>query len=231
MGLILSSSTGAESLLHIPKSVWDGLTIDEKKVISNNHFVSLVENNRYGRIISSHIENNSYINNNSMSNLGSVVGQASYIDDNWDNYSAKEQVLAGVLGALVGSALDKKTDIKMTVTYTIEFLDGSVKDVRNNQKDSHIYGVGVCLDLNSMRSANSLYCNRNHINEILSKLDRNKDADTNQTPEQDKKSSTVHVQDGRQGNTHDITVNCKLGNGTPFTTTKSKCMKVKGVIL
>lgn len=98
IGFILSSSAGAESLLHIQKNIWDDLTIDEKKLISNNYFVSVVENNRYGKIISSHIENNSYINNNSMSNLGSVVGQASYIDDNWDNYSAKEQVLAGVLG-------------------------------------------------------------------------------------------------------------------------------------
>lgn len=229
IGFILSSSAGAESLLHIQKNIWDDLTIDEKKLISNNYFVSVVENNRYGKIISSHIENNSYINNNSMSNLGSVVGQASYIDDNWDNYSAKEQVLAGVLGALVGSALDKKTDINMSVTYTVEFLDGSVKDIRNSQKNSHIYGVGVCLDLHRMKSANSLYCNNDHIDDILSELDRNKYNDANQILEQNQKYSTV--QDNEQENTHNITVNCKLGNGAPFTTTKSKCIKVKGVIL
>ena len=229
MGLILSSSANAESLLHIQKTIWDGLTVDEQKIISNSYLVSVVEDKRYGKIISSHIENNSYVNNNSMSNLGNLVGQASYIDDNWDNYSAKEQVLAGVLGAIVGSTLDKKTDIKMTVTYTVEFPDGSVKDIRNIQINSHKYGVGVCLDTRNMRPTNSVHCSNDHVNEILGKLDAGEVVGLKKASENDKRSSAV--QDSKQGGSNTTMVNCKLGNGAPFTTTEYKCMKVKGVIL
>lgn len=228
MAFIVPSLVGAESLLHIPNTIWNGLTDDERKIISNNYIVSEVEDRRYGKVISSHIENNSYINNNSMSNLGSLLGQASYIDDNWDSYSAKDQVLAGVLGALVGSALDKKTEINIIATYTVEFLDGSVKDIKVRQKNSHLYGFGVCLDTKHIVSANSFYCRKNYVEEILSEIYENKEVNFPDRIEKDIK--TVRIQDESE-NPSESNVTCKLGNGEPFITTKSICMKVKGTIL
>lgn len=224
--LLLSSLLSAEPLIHIQSSVWDSLTPEEKRQISNDYTVSKVDDQRFGKVISSHIQNNSYINNNSMSNLGSVLSQASYIDDNWDDYSAKDQLAFGILGALAGSALDKKTEINMLVTYTLEFPDGSVEDFKRNQKTSHIYGSGVCIDTRDFSSANSNYCNIDKIKEILYK-DRNQIVE-NLVPEEE---NSKIIREGSAIQSQENIVRCKLGNGAPFTTVKTTCIKVKGTIL
>ena len=71
-----------------------------------------------------------------LSRLGSIYGQAQYIDKHgYKTYSFREQIGAGILGALIGGMFDQPTKIEFQTRYTIELANGEIVTNRLFQVD------------------------------------------------------------------------------------------------
>ncbi|MCV6587567.1 MAG: hypothetical protein OIF57_00870 [Marinobacterium sp.] len=93
----------------------------------------------YGLILDVQVKNTSVADNNSGYHLGSVVAQAMYIDNsNWRSYSAKSQLGVGIIGALIGSSLNKPEKVSFVLNYYIKTADGDLlKSTRIRHSAEH----------------------------------------------------------------------------------------------
>ncbi len=115
----------------------------------------------YGRISGTQIEDRSHINSGNGANLGAITGQAIYIDNtNWKNYSALNQLGAGLLGAMVGSTLDQPTSIQYQRTYWITLTNGETISMSSIVSDQTHVPNGVCVEVSgsSLAPTNDSKC-------------------------------------------------------------------------
>ena len=116
---------------------------------------------RYGRISGVQFLDRSSVNTNAGANFGAVVGQAMYLDNtSFKNYSAVNQVGAGLLGALVGSGLDNQTKIQYQRTYWVTLNDGDTISVVNFVSDQTHIPQGICVEVkgSSILATNESNC-------------------------------------------------------------------------
>jgi hypothetical protein len=79
--------------------------------------------------------------------LGAAIGQAAYIDSSsWRTYRASSQLAAGLLGALLGSALDQKPTKQYLKVYYAKTTAGEIKRIDERAKDAILMPVGACLE-------------------------------------------------------------------------------------
>lgn len=105
---------------------------------------------RYGRVTGVQIVNRSHVNTGSGAQLGALGGQALYIDNtSWQGYSAVNQLGAGILGAIVGSALDEPTRIRYERKYWVTLNDGDTVSVSVMGNDNTHIPEGVCVSVTS----------------------------------------------------------------------------------
>jgi hypothetical protein len=94
--------------------------------------------------------------------LGSALGQAAYIDrafkGNGSNYSAKSQVGAALVGAMVGSALDTPGQRKFLLSYGVRTADGQVRELRVESADEITRPIGQCVYLADLAEASPSLC-------------------------------------------------------------------------
>ncbi len=103
-------------------------------------------NSRFGRVVGVQVVNRSHINTGAGAGLGSLTGQAMYLDNtSWRNYSAMNQIGAGLLGAMVGSALDTPTSIAYERKYWVTLNDGNTVSVSTTGSDNTHIPQGVCV--------------------------------------------------------------------------------------
>ncbi len=101
---------------------------------------------RYGRVAGVQVVNRSHANTGSGAQLGALGGQALYIDNtSWQGYSAVNQLGAGILGAIVGSALDEPTRIRFERKYWVTLNNGDTVSVSVMGSDNTHIPEGVCV--------------------------------------------------------------------------------------
>lgn len=116
---------------------------------------------RYGRISSVQFVNRSSVNTNAGANFGAVAGQAMYLDNtSFKNYSAVNQIGAGLLGALVGSSIDNQTKTQYQRTYWVILNDGETISVVDYVSDQTHIPQGICVEVkgSSILATNELNC-------------------------------------------------------------------------
>jgi len=118
---------------------------------------------RYGRVVDVQIANESRINNNSGAALGSIVGQAAYLDNStWQSYSVLGQVGAAIAGATIGSAADQPTQIRYKLSYWIRLNDAeTIKIAQHGDSQTHI-PEATCVKVSGLilEAVNASQCNR-----------------------------------------------------------------------
>lgn len=113
-----------------------------------------------GKIVSFQVINRSTAGSSSGSQLGSALGQAAYIDRSIPsrNYSAVSQIGAGLVGAIIGSSLNKSPEQRFLINYGVELMDGAVKGVTSASPDGIAAPVGQCVFVSDVKEAPTYLC-------------------------------------------------------------------------
>lgn len=221
--------------LKVSEKKWNNLAVEQKEYINNRYLVEISSDSQYGKIIDAQWVNESYYNTGAGSRLGSTLGQATYLDDtNWHDYSAKNQVGAAILGSLVGSMLDKPTEIKYHFRYTMKTSSGDIITQDKYSSSKFHTPVGVCVNVNTVEIVNDKSCEESNIDTILKSmsviiLDKNiikKKTVGRKSIHSIKKSPSKNLD---KKLSHLVT--CKIGTSSTFITTQKKCSLVSGRII
>lgn len=93
--------------------------------------------------------------------LGSAIGNAAYIDralQSGNNYSALTQLGAGLLGALLGSQLDRPAATQFHFRYALRRRDGEIVYSDVVQQNSFRHPVGMCLQIADLQPVSQRLC-------------------------------------------------------------------------
>ncbi len=116
---------------------------------------------RFGRISGVQFVNRSTINTNAGANFGAIAGQAMYLDNtSFKNYSAMNQLGAGLVGAIVGSGLDNPSITQYQRTYWITLNNGETISIVNFVSDQTHIPQGICVEVkgSSLLATNESNC-------------------------------------------------------------------------
>ena len=159
--------------LTLSASTWESLDLQQRDVVLARYAVEVADKARFARIVNVQGVNESSPGTTAGAELGSLVGQTRYIDTtNWRNYSATNQLAAGVIGALIGAMLDAPARTSYRLVYTLKSADGSVR-VTERVSPSPIYvAPGLCVDTSAFTPAADHLCGDGWPPELLSTLGR-----------------------------------------------------------
>lgn len=147
----------AAQTLTLPQHIWDSLQPDQRALLSERFVVNVIPGSTYGIILDAQTMNQSTSGTTSGSHLGAAYGSAIYIDRafsgsprNW-NYSATNNLTAGIVGALLGSLADKPAQALYRTRYTIKDGNGGVSYAEETKADAFRHSVGLCVALSPLR--------------------------------------------------------------------------------
>lgn len=155
-----NSKEALNSCAKIPEAEFDLSEIEKFEGVAGSGYFSntvkqiVVESSKTrrmaatGTIINVQVENHSQLNTGTGAQVGSLYGQAQYIDNtSIGGYSASKQVGAGVVGAIVGGALlDTPSKPFFKIAYFIKSLSGDVRAYNHVSVSPTHIPVGVCVE-------------------------------------------------------------------------------------
>lgn len=147
----------------IKPAIWAGLADDERLAISSRWRVELLHPGRYGWIADAQTVDESTPGTTGGAMLGGALGQAAYVDRAFrpgNNYSAGMQVLAGVLGAVVGSAMDRPPTPSFRTRYHVRTEGGSMVAVDQHRSDPFRLPLSTCVELPSLSDGDPSLCSQ-----------------------------------------------------------------------
>lgn len=209
----------AKKKIDVTEKLWSQFSISERAAIMARDIeIAIIPSSQIGTVQSAQLVNRSSAGTNSGAVLGSVVAQSMYIDnrlrDRGSNYSATAQVGMGILGAALGSSLDRGPVRRFIINYGIQTLDGEVAQVLVESGDEFVAPTGRCVYLPSVEPAPSSLCNNDKL-AFLSRLSVLGQADPN-----------AIVSEQPTG----INVNCRVPAVGLMSLDRSMCTQLNGTI-
>lgn len=230
--LLLSVEVSAQQVIKVSQSAWLALNSTERESIQKTHIVDLVEKDSFGTIIDNQGVNESTSGTSGGAVLGGAVANAAYIDNaiKGGNYSAKNQLAVGILGAVLGSALDSKPNARYHFRYAVRLESGDIKYFDEIKSDPFRHSVGICISVPNIALIEQQLCTQTaavlrttylkmpatqvtEISPVAAPIAFDKDA---------ARATTQEV------NSSSVQVNCKLGTLAPVRTSAEKCALIKG---
>ena len=148
--------------LHVPSHVWTAMSGAQLELLRVKYVADQVPANSYGTIIDAQSLNESTPGSNAGSELGAAIGQAAYIDNafkgNTWNYSAKNQLAAGIVGAMVGSLANTAPRAQFRTRYTIKLGNGQIEYIEETKSEPFRHTVGLCVALLPIRLIEQTFC-------------------------------------------------------------------------
>ncbi|MEI6761631.1 MAG: hypothetical protein WCO22_14400 [Betaproteobacteria bacterium] len=157
-GLALIENSSA---IKVAASAWYGLSESERATISTKILIATLEASMYGVIIDGQTVDESVKGNMFGSQLGSLLGQSSYIDGalyKGNSYSATGQVGAGILGAVIGSTLNKEAQPIFRTRYSVKLADGSIQMTDAVAGSAFRLPLTVCVRFPSLDISDQTLC-------------------------------------------------------------------------
>lgn len=231
LSLFFCMHLSAQQLAKISQSAWLALSPAERELIQRKHVVDLVEQDAFGIIIDNQTLNESSGGTVGGASLGGAIANATYIDNaiKGGNYSAKTQLAAGLLGAILGSSLDSKPVAQYHLRYAIRLGSGNIKYIDETKGDPFRHPVGVCVSVPNIKLIDQHVCGQTvatlratYLQPPVEQIFINQPA-----------GQTVLAGDGAAKIAADSSsipalVNCKLGTLAPVRTSAEKCQLIKG---
>jgi hypothetical protein len=148
----------------ISKQLWNEFNKNEQILLLKKYpSIEIIPSENIGLIQSAQVANRSTQSTNGGAILGSAIGQAAYIDRSFsgssNNYSATTHLGVGILGGMLGSALDQKAETKFVINYGVKTLDGQIHEIRIDSLDEFTKPIGQCVHIPNLEPASSLLCN------------------------------------------------------------------------
>lgn len=230
--VLLSPNLSAEQLIKVSQSAWLGLTPPERAVIQQKYVVDLADPSTFGIIIDNQGVNESTPGTNVGANLGGAVGNAAYIDNalRGGNYSATNQLAAGLLGAVIGSTLDSRPNAQYHFRYAVKLGSGDIKYFDETKRDAFRHPVGVCVSVPYIALVEQQLCMQTAAFLRTTYLQRPTIQAVDVVPIANPISIEKPVTQGAVPNAASASthVNCKLGTLAPVRTSAEKCALING---
>lgn len=160
-------------------------------------------------------------------NLGGSIANAAYIDNaiKGGNYSAKNQLAVGIIGAIVGSTLDRRPNAQYHYRYAVKLNSGNIKYVDEVTSDPFRHPIGVCVSVPIIALIDQQLCTQTVAILRSIYLDASPiQISVLKVPEPT--ISTLPI--AADMNTLQPLINCKLGTLAPVRTSAEKCELIKG---
>ena len=148
--------------LIVSNATLDQIAVDEVEKIKQTYpMMRVISNNSIGKITSQQILDKSKPGSNFGSQLGSAISQSAYIDKSFSqqNYAVLGQLSAGLIGAVVGSALNQNAEARFSINYGVQFNDGSVRSIVINSTEALASPIGQCVYSLNIEEAPNYLCN------------------------------------------------------------------------
>ena len=213
---LLGARRGNANSLIVTDLVFNQLNSDDQSQLRALYpQVLLIPQKSIGKISSVQIIDKSRPGSTSGSQLGSALGQAAYIDRalSGRSYSAVGQIGAGIVGAALGSSLNKSPSQHFIFNYGVQLADGSVTGVVIDSSDSISAPVGQCVFVADAQEAPGYLCS----DSVVGFLERA--AKSNQ------RNSNSAKQITRSG------VKCRISAGATLTLTTDECKRLDGEVV
>lgn len=147
--------------IKVAASAWYGLSEIERKQIANNVSIAVLETNMYGVIMDAQTVDESVAGNKVGSQLGSLLGQSSYIDSafqNGNHYSATGQVGAGILGAVIGASFNRDARPIFRTRYSVKLASGNIQMTDAIAGDAFRLPLTACVRFPSLDMKDQTLC-------------------------------------------------------------------------
>ena len=147
--------------LNVAKSAWEQLAAEERLRIQEKWAVKPLEPTSYGVIIDSQGLNESTAATRGGAALGSALAQSTYIDRSFsggNQYSATNQIAFGLVGAIVGSSLDRGAVIQYRTRYSVRLADGSIQMTDEVRGDPFRLPASMCVQFPSLDMSDQTLC-------------------------------------------------------------------------
>ena len=207
--------------LDVPEHIWNDLSSENQIQLSQKFDIRIHNKISYGTLVNSQVLDKSSRGTNAGASLGSAYAQSRYIDNafsgNSIDYSATKQLGAGLLGAVVGSLIDKPSESKFITRYTVQLANNEIQTFDQTSSEVEFTSnAGLCVLTNPVRPANQSLCNMTKRELLLT----------------DVTSLTKNEQNSLQINSPiSNKVKCKIGNNAPTLINKNLCLSANGEIL
>lgn len=230
--LVFCAGTGslchAASTLQISSTVWTELSADERALIQRDNIVELRDPNTFGTVVDTQGVDESQPGTTGGAALGSAVANASYIDHAFkpgNNYSAKNQLAVGILGALIGSSVDRAPIAQFHFRYAIRLASGEITYRDSVQSDPFRQAAGICLEVSSLTPLPQSLCVQTATSVRATYLKGTVAVPvvvTERAPQGTAQSNVPASSAGLER------VECKMTNLAPFQTSAEKCLAIGG---
>ena len=224
--LVSCMCASAQQTIQVLKPAWEGLAPEDKAEIQKSKIIDLRDVNDYAVIIDNQGVNESNPGTQGGAVLGGARANAAYIDralKPQNNYSAKNQLAIGILGALIGSTLDAPATSQFHFRYALRRSDGEIEYRDIVQSDSFRHPVGICIELATVRPVSQTMCGQT--SDDLRRVHL-----AMQAPASAKKMTHDSTQPNFD-NPPDkpLQVQCKLRDLAPVLTSAEKCKLIQGI--
>lgn len=228
--LLLSTVVLAQPLIRVSQSAWVTLSPTEHAAIQEKFIVELVEQDAFGMIIDNQGVNESTNGTTGGTNLGGAMANAAYIDNaiKGGNYSAKNQLAVGILGAMLGSTLDSKANAQYHYRYAVKLGNGEIKYFDEIKGDPFRHPVGVCISVPNISLIEQQLCSQTALSLRTTYLNAPLAQVVVPATVPITQNATATQGTNPSPGTPLIQVNCKLGTLAPVRTSAEKCELIKG---
>lgn len=167
-GLLTLASTTCysqtSSIIRVPTHVWSELAQDEKDQATARYVIDLVPSDSIGVIIDAQGVDRSDPGTTAGQQLGAALGSAAYVDNAFrgrPDYSAKSHLGASLLGAVLGSALDRPASAKYQFRYSVKTLINKIEYLDDHTTEPFRKSLGACVLIPSLAAVSQDICSEN----------------------------------------------------------------------
>jgi len=216
-----------QDTIKLLRPVWQSLGGAERASIQQRYVVDVRDPAAYGLVMDNQGVDISTAGTTGGAALGGALANAAYIDralSPSNIYSAKTQLAAGILGAIIGSSLDKPAIQQYHFRYALKLQGGEITYRESVQGDPFRHPMGMCLELATLSPAPQTLCTQTTADVrkaylVLPSTEAIPGTQQDTVPN----SQEVTVAPAVSGR-----VDCKLGNLAPVSTTLEKCNSIGG---
>jgi hypothetical protein len=160
--MAVSIPANAQQVIRLSSYHWLELSNLERASIQQKYVVNLIDQNSVGTIVDAQAINESTSGSNAGSSLGGAFGNAAYVDKaiRSGNYSAKEQLGANILGAVLGSAFNTPGVARFHFRYAVKFANGEIKYIDQIKSDAFRHPLGVCVTIPALELIEQQLCSQ-----------------------------------------------------------------------
>jgi len=231
LALVVCGCAHGQDTVKVLRPVWQSLSAAERASIQKRHVVDVRDADAYGLVIDNQGVDVSTPGTTGGAVLGSAVANAAYVDRAFNpsnNYSAKTHLAATILGAVIGSSLDKPGVQQYHFRYALKLRDGEITYRESVQGSPFRHPAGVCLELLTLSPVPQVLCTQTVADVrktyLMNPAEAGAPTVTVVTPLETTRVSQESTVVPPGGNK----IDCKLGNLAPVSTTPEKCTSIGG---